>query len=169
MTTSLSSAAAATVDDLVGRACERAGLDDLGPDSWREGLTILVESIESTPGVATTGRDDLYRQFVDALCNRLRVVDHLKQHPEVADGPIERPLVILGLPRTGATVASYLLDPDPRRRSLLNWEAGESVPPATSETLRTDARCLAKKAELDELAAALQAAQFPMPHWEEAD
>src|SRR2546429_7236328 len=99
MTTSLSSAAAATAHDLVGRACERAGLDDLGPDSWREGLTILVESIEST-GVATTGRDDLYRQFVDALCNRLRVVDHLKQHPEIADGPIERPLVILGLPRT---------------------------------------------------------------------
>ena len=64
MTTSLSPAVAATVDDLVGRACERAGLDDLGPDSWREGLTVLVESIESTPGVATTGRDDLYRQFV---------------------------------------------------------------------------------------------------------
>ena len=169
MTTSLSSAAAATVHDLVGRACERAGRDDLGPDSWREGLTILVESIESTPGVATAGRDNIYRQFVDALCNRLRVVDHLTQHPEVADGPIERPLVILGLPRTGTTVASYLLDQDPRRRSLLNWEAGESVPPPTSETLRSDPRCLAKKAELDELAAALRAAEVPMPHWEEAD
>src|SRR2546429_721835 len=169
MTTSLSSAAAATVDDLVGRACERARLDDLGPDSWREGLTILVESIESTPGVATAGRDNIYRQFVDALCNRLRVVDHLTQHPEVAGGPIERPLVILGLPRTGTTVASYLLDQDPRRRSLLNWEAGESVPPPTSETLRSDPRCLAKKAELDELAAALRAAEVPMPHWEEAD
>ena len=169
MTTSLSSAAAATVDDLVGRACERARLDDLGPDSWREGLTILVESIESTPGVATAGRDNIYRQFVDALCNRLRVVDHLTQHPEVAGRPIERPLVILGLPRTGTTVASYLLDQDPRRRSLLNWEAGESVPPPTSETLRSDPRCLAKKAELDELAAALRAAEVPMPHWEEAD
>jgi len=169
METSIVSAAASTVDNLVGRACERDGLHDLGSDSWREGLTILVETIESTPCVATTGRDDLYRQFVDALCNRLRVVDYRERHPEVAAQRIERPLVILGLPRTGTTVASYLLDQDPRRRSLLNWEAGDSVPPATSETLRSDRRCLAKKAELDQFATALQAARFPIPHWEEAD
>ena len=96
-------------------------------------------------------------------------MDYLEQHPEVAAQRIERPLVILGLPRTGTTVASYLLDQDPRRRSLLNWEAGDSVPPATSETLRSDRRCLAKKAELDQFATALQAARFPIPHWEEAD
>jgi Sulfotransferase family len=99
----------------------------------------------------------------------LRVVDHIKRHPEVTAERVDRPLIILGLPRTGTTVASYLLDQDPRRRSLLNWEAGDSVPPAAPETLRSDPRCLAKKAKVDELAAALRAAEFPMPHWEEAD
>lgn len=158
-----------TVDELVGRACERAGLDDFGSDSWREGLTLLVATLESTPGVAPAGRDDLYRQFVDALWNRLRVVDYLNKHPNVRNEWIERPMVILGLPRTGTTVASYLLDQDPARRSLLNWEACDSVPPATTATLRTDPRCLEKKAKLDELAAALQAAKFPIPHWEDAD
>lgn len=43
------------------------------------------------------------------------------------------------------------------------------MPPATTETLRSDPRCLAKKAELDEFAAALEAAQTPIPHWEDAD
>jgi len=157
------------VDELVGRASERTGLQDLGPHSWREGLRILVETLETAPAVTPEGRDDLYRQFVDALTNRLRVVDHVARHPEVKDERIERPLVILGLPRTGTTVASYLLDQDPARRSLLNWEATDSVPPASRATLRTDPRCLAKKAELDEFAAALEAAQFPIPHWEEAD
>jgi hypothetical protein len=157
------------VDELHDRARERAGASDFGPDGFRHGLTLLVETLESTPEVAPAGRDDLYRQFVDALCNRLRVVDYVKTHPEVRDERVERPLVILGLPRTGTTVASCLLDQDPARRSLLNWEAYESVPPSTTKTLRSDPRCLARKAKLDELAAALEAAKFPIPHWEDAD
>ena len=160
---------AATVDRLETRACERAGFDDFGNDSWREGLQILVDTVESTPDVSPDGRDNLYGQFTDALWNRLRVVSYRKEHPEVVDEQIRAPLVILGLPRTGTTVASCLLDQDPARRSLLNWEAADSVPPSTTASLRTDPRCLAKKAQLDELAAALQEAKFPIPHWEDAD
>jgi hypothetical protein len=158
-----------TVEQLVERAAARAGLDDLGAESWREGLALLVDSVETTAGVLDGGRELLYDRCVDALWNRLRVIDHLKRHPEVAQERVERPLVILGLPRTGTTVASYLLDQDPSRRSLLNWEASDSVPPATTATLRTDPRCLAKKRELDGLAAKLEAARMPVPHWEEAD
>jgi hypothetical protein len=157
------------IGQLVGQAFERTGLTDLGSDSWREGLSILVDSLEFRGTVTASGRDDLYRQFVEALCNRLRVIDYVKRHPEVALQRIERPLVILGLPRTGTTVASCLLDQDPARRSLMNWEAGDSIPPATTRTLRNDPRCRAKKAQLDQMAAALQAAQFPIPHWEDAD
>ena len=158
-----------TTERLVTRACERASLDDFGGDSWREGLTVLVQTVESAPGVSDGGRDYVYGQFVDALWNRLRVVDYLKHHPEVAAERIERPLVVLGLPRTGTSLASYLLDQDPNRRSLLTWEAENSVPPASPETLRTDPRCLKKKAELDTLAKGLRAANIPMVHWDEAD
>ena len=154
---------------LVERAREHTGLDDLGSDSWRDGLEIIVGSTTSTPGVLAEGRDVVLGRCVDALANRLRVVDHRTRHPGLADERVERPLVILGLPRTGTTVASYLLDQDPARRSLLNWEAGDSVPPATTATLRSDPRCLAKKAELDALATLLEERQFPIPHWEEAD
>jgi hypothetical protein len=157
------------VERLVTRACERASLDDFGDDSWREGLTLLVQTVDSAPGVSEGGREYVYGQFVDALWNRLRVVDYLKQHPEVAAQRIERPLVVLGLPRTGTSLASYLLDQDPNRRSLLTWEAENSVPPAPPETLRTDPRCLKKKAELDTLAEGLKAANIPMVHWDEAD
>jgi sulfotransferase family protein len=157
------------VEHLVTRACERAGRDDFGGDSWREGLTLLVQTVDSAPGVTAGGRDFVYGQFVDALWNRLRVVDYLKQHPEVAAERIERPLVVLGLPRTGTSLASYLLDQDPNRRSLLTWEAENSVPPASPETLRTDPRCSKKKAELDTLAEGLKAANIPMVHWDEAD
>jgi Sulfotransferase family len=156
-------------DELITRACERAGLDNFGGDSWREGLQVLVDSVESTPGVNPGGRDFVYGQFVDALWNRLRIVDYVKQHPEIGRERVERPLVILGLPRTGTTLASHLLDQDPHRRSLLTWEAEDSVPPSTPETLRSDPRCLKKKAELDILAEGLKAADIPMVHWDEAD
>ena len=77
------------------------------------------------------------------LGNRLQVHDYIQPHPEVLDAPVERPLIVLGMPRTGTTVISYLLDQDPARRSLLHWECVHPVPPATTETLRTDPRCLA--------------------------
>ncbi len=169
MTTSPSTQTGPQVDQLAARACERAGLEDFGGDSWREGLALLVHTVESTPGVGAGGRDYVYGQFVDALWNRLRIVDYLNHHPEVSNEQVERPLVILGLPRTGTSLASYLLDQDPQRRSLLTWEAEDSVPPAARETLRTDPRCLKKKAELDTLAEGLKAANIPMVHWDDAD
>ena len=156
-------------DELVTRACERAGLDDFGGDSWQEGLQLLVDTCESAPGVNPGGREFVYGQFVDAIWNRLRVVDYITHHPEVADEQVDRPLVVLGLPRTGTSLASYLLDQDPRRRSLLTWEAEDSVPPSTPDTLRTDPRCLKKKAELEVLAEGLKAANIPLVHWDEAD
>jgi Sulfotransferase family len=169
MTTPLSSSTVARFDELVTRACQRAGMDDFGEDSWQQGLRLLIDTCESAPGVNPGGRDFVYGQFVDALWNRLRVIDYVKQHPEIVEERVDRPLVVLGLPRTGTSLASYLLDQDPHRRSLLTWEAEDSVPPSTSETLRSDPRCLKKKAELEVLAEGLKAANIPMVHWDDAD
>ena len=103
---------------------------------------------------------------VTYLSNRLRIDEEHRLHPELSRQPIEAPLVILGLPRTGTTVASYLLDRDPQWRSLLNWEAVDSVPPPTTDTLRTDQRCLDKLAFQESV---LPIIDPPPPHWEWAD
>ena len=129
---------------------------------------LLAEDNRST-AITPDGQQFLDSQYVDALANRLRVHQYVQDHPEVLEGKIERPLVILGMPRTGTTVASYLLDQDPQRRSLLNWEAGDSVPPATTATLRTDPRCLAKLEGLKALAKMMEEAGQGFPHWEDAD
>jgi hypothetical protein len=158
-----------SVDELVASASQRAGLDDFGADGWRDGLELLVASVEGARGASEGGRGYVYGQFVDALCNRLRVVDYANTHPEIRAAPVERPIVVLGLPRTGTSLVSYLLDQDPQRRSLLTWEAEDSVPPSTPETLYTDPRCRKKKAELDVLAEGLRAANIPLVHWDDAD
>ena len=156
------------IDQLEARARERADLDDFGPDTWRQGLEILVHTIETFPQTSEAGRRAVYDQYVDALWNRLRVVEYANCHPDLLDTSVERPLFVVGLPRTGTTVVSYLLDEDPNRRSLLKWEAVDSIPPPSTDTLRTDPRCLALKGRLDEVAAARQRDRVPIPHWEEA-
>ena len=119
--------------------------------------------------VTPQGREQQLDQYVAALSNRLQVHDYVCQHPEVLDEKIERPLVTLGMPRTGTTVISYLLDQDPARRSLLHWECVHPVPPATTETLRTDPRCLALLEEHKQIIKFVKEANMPLPHWEDAD
>lgn len=156
------------VDEVFARAAERTGLTEIDSDSWREGLAIVLEETAGPP-VTDGGRSLVLGRCVNALSNRLRVHAYVQAHPEVLDEQIVRPLFILGMPRTGTTVASYLLDQDPARRSLLKWEAVDSVPPATTETLRTDPRCLAL-ADLDKVALDyLVSSGIGVHHWEAAD
>jgi Sulfotransferase family len=158
-----------TTNEVLAAAQERTGLGEIDSDSWREGLEILLTEAARSPNVTPQGQKILEEDYVRALANRLRVHRYVQDHPEVLEEKIERPLVILGLPRTGTTVASYLLDQDPQRRSLLNWEADDSVPPPTTATLRTDPRCLAKGEQLNKMAGMLIQAGIHVPHWEDAD
>ena len=116
-----------TVDDILQQAREQTGLKDLDSDSWREGLGVILDLIDD-PRMSDNGVAMVEKRCTDALANRLRVHAWVTEHPEVREERIECPLFILGMPRTGTTVASYLLAQDPRRRSLLKWEALNSAP-----------------------------------------
>ncbi len=157
-----------TVDDVLGQAAERTGLERLDGDSWREGLEVVL-GLAADPRITEGGRDMVVERATAALANRLRVHAHVEAHPEVLDGAIERPLFVLGMPRTGTTMASYLLDRDPRRRSLLKWEAVDTVPPATTATLRTDPRCLEMMEQDRAVIEMVASLGMPLPHWEDAD
>jgi Sulfotransferase family len=158
-----------TPDDALELARQRTGLAEIGSDSWRPGLAILIEEMNASTAIAPHGRDYLTESIVAALSSRLRVHDYVQQHPEVLEEKIERPLVTLGMPRTGTTVISYLLDKDPARRSLLHWEPVHPVPPATTATLRTDPRCLALLEQQKAIVDYAMQAKMPLPHWEDAD
>ena len=105
--------------------------------------------------------------MVSALCNRFRVEDYLLHHPEVLEEKIERPVFVFGVPRTGTTFTNHLLGSDPNRRSLLNWESTQSIPPPTTKTLRTDPRCVEKRAQQQQMLD--DNPGLVLPHWEWAD
>ena len=72
-------------------------------------------------------------------------------HPEVREERIERPWIIVGLPRTGTSVLSILLGLDPLSRPLLQWEAAHPVPPVTLEEAAEDPRIARTAKDLEGL------------------
>lgn len=159
----------ATPDDILKLAAQRTGLTALDSDSWRDGLAIMIDEVNTSPAFTPSGREKILNDATDALGRRMQVHDYITAHPEVLDARVERPLIVLGMPRTGTTVISYLLDQDPRRRSLLHWECVHPIPPATSDTLRTDPRCLALLEQQQNILKFVKEANMPLPHWEDAD
>ncbi len=157
-----------TSDDILRQAQQQTGLSDIDSDSWRAGLDVILD-LARDPRMSDAGVASVHKRAVDALANRLRVHAYVTEHPEVREEQIERPLFILGMPRTGTTAVSYLLGQDPARRSLLKWEAQHSAPPATPATWRTDPRCLAMLAEEKKILEAVQQHGISLAHWEDAD
>jgi len=133
-------------DDLLAEACRQTGLDDFGSDSFRDGLAVYCSSVNDDAKLNEIGSAAIPGTVVNALANRLRVVDWATRHPEVRNEPIDAPIVVIGMFRAGTTFLSYLLDQDPSSRPLLLWEAGASVPPATPATHRSDPRVEAARA-----------------------
>ena len=159
----------ATTDDVLKLAAQRTGLTETESDSWREGLALILDDLNNSPAFTPFGRERVLDDAANALGRRLQIHAYTQAHPEVLEAPVQRPLIVLGMPRTGTTVISYLLDQDPARRSLLHWQCVDPIPPASTETLRTDPRCVGLLEEQRKILAMVKKANVALPHWEDAD
>ena len=146
-----------TVDDIVAAARAQSGLEDIGDPAILEGLGILLQAYEEEAQFTEAGKQRAIGALISTLTNRMRVEGWLKQHPELLERPVEKPLFVFGLPRTGTTLTINLLNADPARRSLLRWEAFDSVPPPTREELHAGPR-------FDKAQAAIELALKYVPH-----
>ena len=139
---------------LIEAARRDTGLDDFGGDGFREGLTVLCDALEKEARLHPAGRQVARSQLLRLLCNRLRIHDWHRRHPEIADQPVEAPIFVLGLPRTGTTALSALLARDPETRSLRTWESSQPVPPPEAATQDSDPRIAQAEAGLAAMHAA---------------
>jgi hypothetical protein len=118
---------------LVDAARKRTGLHDLGDESFREGLTVLLRSLEGEAQLTTLGRLAARNRILGLLETRLRLVEHARATPALHGEVIDRPLFVLGLPRTGTTVLYGMLASDPAMRSPASWEVARPFPPPTAD------------------------------------
>jgi hypothetical protein len=155
------------VADIIDKARVATGLCDLGDPAVLEGLEVLVRASSEEAHLSEAGAPRWEANLVDILSNRLRIIDYLKQHPELLERPIERPTFVFGLPRTGTTLTINLLNADPARRCLLRWESLKSAPPAATGALHSDPRCMAEQQRLT--MSIKYAPQIAAAHYEDAD
>ena len=127
-------------DDLLAAAEKKTGLTDYGPDTFRPGLDALLDSLNGEARLNTLGRIAARSSIQGRLEDRLRIVDWRKGHADVAAQRIERPIFVLGLPRTGTTALYGALAANPALRSPVSWEVTFPVPPSDPATRGTDAR-----------------------------
>lgn len=136
----MSGDATAAIDRMLEEVAAEMGFDDFGDPSFRDGLERVWASGTTQAGLTELGLGVLEGQCRGNLRNRLRVTEWHSQHPDGAKEAVEQPIFIVGLSRTGTTALSHLLACDPDNRSLLGWEAGQSVPPPTKDTYDADPR-----------------------------
>ena len=147
------------IDQMLAEAREQsdlggeADLDDT--DGFGDRLTTHVAAIEADAGLTQLTRASLRQRVVRLLRNRLSLVELIKRYPEIESIPIERPFIVVGMPRSGTTHLVNLIAADPRRRALPYWESQEPIP-ARGEgpnIYGIDARYARSKAEHDALMA----------------
>jgi hypothetical protein len=117
-----------SVDAVCAAAVARTGLDDFGPDDFRERLGVQLAEMDADDQRTGLGRMLMFGDCTRSAANRLLIHDLLQRHPEIGEIPIERPVIVVGLPRSGTTHLVNLLAADTRFRSMPLWESYEPVP-----------------------------------------
>lgn len=134
---------------LLARATRNTGgLSDFGDPGFRDPLRRLLHSLEHEAHLTELGRLVARRDIVRLLENRLRMTAERRAHPEIDAGPIRRPLVIIGLPRTGTSILHELMALDPANRVPMTWEVMHPWPPPEQATFETDPRIATVEAHL---------------------
>ncbi|MCA8925328.1 MAG: sulfotransferase, partial [Planctomycetes bacterium] len=108
-------------------ARRRSGLHELDLGPVRTPLQALLADFAEHP-LSALGRVAVFEALTHALENRLRWTAFLAAHPEVRARPLPRPLVVVGLHRSGTTFLHGLLAQGPGRRAPAFWELLRPVP-----------------------------------------
>jgi hypothetical protein len=127
-------------DEILGEAARRTGLSDFGGEEWRVGYRVFLEALAGEAQLHFVGRVLARSDVLNWLENRLEMTAARKQHPEIDQERVERPLFITGLPRTGTSILHDLLGHDPAARVPLAWEVRHPCPPPEHASYESDER-----------------------------
>jgi len=134
--------------EVLAAAEASTGLSDWGDDWFRTPYGVLMASLEEEAELHLAGRLRARTEVQRILQNRLALVDLWEREPAVLAGPIDAPVFVTGLGRSGTTLLHELLSLDPAVRSPRLWELMYSVPPPVAATYERDPRVVAADDEI---------------------
>src|ERR1700733_9323243 len=127
---------------LIAAAMGAVGLSDFGPGDFREGLDVLLDSLERDADLDPSTDELVIRTLRRRLINRLEVEQWYRDHPELENLTVRGPVDITALPRTGTTALANMMSLDPQFRCLRGWETVKPCPPPVLDQEAEDPRRL---------------------------
>jgi hypothetical protein len=126
-------------EDIAAAAVRTTGMSDFGGTAHEEGLRVLVDDLAS-PEAGLTPRGNYFQrsEVKSALVGVLLTQAQFAAHPEHRDVAIERPVFLMGLPRTGTTALHRYLHADPGTQGLEMWLTQYPQPRPPRETWEQD-------------------------------
>jgi hypothetical protein len=109
-------------EELFAAAQRRTGLVDFGEPALAEPLQHVLDAIVRESALSTIGRFATRWDVLRFLCNLLRMKAAETRRPGILEEPIERPIFITGLPRSGTTFLHRLMLTDPAVHAPRVWE-----------------------------------------------
>ena len=109
------------IEKMLAQAWDQTGLagdaELDNTDGFLDRLTAHVDAIEADDGLRQLTRSSLRQRVVRLLRNRLSLSELIGRFPEIESIPIDRPFIVVGMPRSGTTHLVNLIAADPRRRA----------------------------------------------------
>jgi hypothetical protein len=128
MTDAAAASLTKTVAGLLDAARAATGLEDFGDPHFMKGLSVLVDGFNHEARLSARGEQMAFGALLNMLVNKLRYVRDVRRHPEILEEKITRPIVILGLPRTGTTKLLRILGTDPQAQAMFYWRMLNPAP-----------------------------------------
>jgi hypothetical protein len=114
-------------EKLIEAARKRTGLQDFGDEEFRHSMRTLLRAVREEANLHLLGEAVMRSSIVRALECRLRMEALEGLYPEIREQPVEAPVFITGMQRTGTTKLHRLLSQAPELRALT---AAEAINPA---------------------------------------
>ena len=140
---------------LLVAASERTGLTNFGDPSFRPALERLLHSVRQESAMTPAGQALFANRVLESLSNRLTLEDYCTRHPEILEEKVERPILIVGLPRTGTTMLHRILAKDPRFHTMAWWEARFPSPLSEDDVVDPSKRIEMARAEVSAMVTAV--------------
>jgi Sulfotransferase family len=109
-------------EEMLAAALKRAGRRDFSDRSFVEALKRLLAAYAAEGDLSAFGRYAARFDVMRSLRNLLHFDAVEERQPELLRRPIERPIFITGLPRSGTTFLHELLIQDPTTAAPLSWQ-----------------------------------------------
>ncbi len=113
---------------IIAEAENRAGFSDTEP-AIHANLNALCDALNHDACLSEAGEAAALRALIIRQADRIGGLKWISDHPEIAEKPIEKPVFLCGLPRSGTTYFQYLFDRDRRFQLVRTWQSLVPLPP----------------------------------------